>query len=71
VGKRATYDQISTAIEVLRAYDGEMEPDNQRDVDAVIKWLDGILREDVIRDAARQHGLPVAKVRKALANLKV
>lgn len=65
--KPATSKQIETAIEVLRAYDGEMEPDNQRDVDAVIDWLDGLLADRTIRSVARERGLTVAQVRRKMA----
>jgi hypothetical protein len=67
--KSATDAQIETAIEVLKAYDGELEQDNQRDVDAVIAWLDDMLAQRMIRAKAREAGLPTAVVRKRVSEL--
>lgn len=65
--KSAADAQIETAIEVLKAYDGELEPDNQRDVDAVIAWLDDMLAQRMIRSRAREAGVPTAALRKRLS----
>lgn len=64
--KQPTDSQLETAIEVLRAYDGEMEPDNQRDVNAVIAWLDLLIANRMIRNRAREAGIPTAALRKRL-----
>jgi len=68
--KPATPAQIETAIEVLRAYDGEMEPENQRDVDAVILWLTNELarreKNAVVRKVAREAGVSLPRARAAL-----
>jgi hypothetical protein len=67
MAKQATDAQIETAIEVLRAYDGTVEQENQRDVDAVIAWLDDLIAQRMIRAEARRAGVPTAKLRAKLA----
>lgn len=67
---KTTVAQIETAIEVLRAYDGEMEPDNQRDVDAVISWLTHEIaqrqKQAIVRKVVREAGVSPARAREAL-----
>jgi len=65
---RPTDDEIATAIEWLRVYDGEGEDgSNEADCKAVADWLERELYEHVLRRKAREAGVPVDRLRSRLA----
>lgn len=67
MSKAPTDAELETAIAVLQAYDGEVEPDNQRDVNRVIAWLQATIAEREVRHLARTLGVAPSVVRAKLA----
>ncbi len=52
--RQPTDAQIETAIEWLNAFDDDGEPDNGKDIKAVVVWLDDLLAQRMIRTEARR-----------------
>jgi hypothetical protein len=64
--KPPTDAQIETAIEWLKAHDATDEPENGRDIEAVIAWLDDFIAQRMIRTEAKRAGVPTARLRERL-----
>jgi hypothetical protein len=66
--KPPTDAQIETAIEWLKAHDAIDEPENGRDIEAVIAWLDDYILQRMIRAETKRAGVPIERLRKRLAD---
>jgi hypothetical protein len=65
-------DDLRFAAEWLRAYDDEHDGGEQSAIATkVAGWLDAQANAKDLRDAAREHGVPVSGLRKRLANVTV
>lgn len=61
-------DDLRFAAEWLRAYDDEHDGGEQSAIaEKVAAWLDSQADAKELRDTAREHGVPVAGLRKYLA----
>lgn len=68
--KTPNTDDLRFAAEWLRSYDDEHDGGEQTKVaEAVAAWLDAQADAKELRDAAREHGVPVAGLRKRLASI--
>ncbi|TXH00078.1 MAG: hypothetical protein E6R08_01175 [Nevskiaceae bacterium] len=62
-------DDLRFAAEWLRAYDDEHDGGEQTAIaERVAAWLDAQADAKELRDAAREHGVPVGGLRKRIAN---
>ena len=63
-----TADDLRFAAEWLRQYDDSHEGGAQSSVaERVASWLDGQAEAKELRELAREHGVPVKRLRAALA----
>lgn len=66
--KRPTAGQLRIAADWLRAYD-EGSPE-RADMVCVADWLDAQADDGELRAAAREHGVPVAALRRKLRQVQ-